>query len=64
VSLAPGDALRRWLRELKQSTRVDLPLLGALLLLSAVGLVVLYSASGGNAAQVGNQALGSPSASA
>jgi len=57
VSLSSGDRFARWFREIRQSTRVDLPLLGALVLLAMVGLVVLYSASGGNTAQVGNQAV-------
>lgn len=52
-----GRILRRWLGRLVRRPRVDLPLVGALLLLCGVGLVVLYSASRGNWAQVGSQAL-------
>jgi rod shape determining protein RodA len=47
---------RRWLDRLLARPVLDLPLLGALLLLCALGLIVLYSASGGNWTLVVNQA--------
>jgi rod shape determining protein RodA len=46
---------RRWLDRLLARPVLDLPLLGALLLLCALGLTVLYSASGGNWTLVFNQ---------
>jgi rod shape determining protein RodA len=46
---------RRWLDRLLARPVLDLPLLGALLLLCALGLTVLYSASGGNWTLVLNQ---------
>ena len=49
-------ALRRWTQRLWRRLPLDLPLTGALLLLAGIGLAVLYSASGGNWNQVGNQA--------
>ena len=49
-------AARRWARRLWRRLELDLPLLGALVLLAAIGLVVLYSASGASMGQVGNQA--------
>lgn len=48
--------VRVWARRMLRRVQIDLPLLGALVLLSALGLVVLYSASGANLSQVGNQA--------
>jgi rod shape determining protein RodA len=47
---------QRWLARLLARPVLDLPLLGALLLLCMVGLTVLYSASGGNLSLVLNQA--------
>ena len=49
-------ALRRWTQRLWRRLPLDLPLTGALLLLAGIGLAVLFSASGGNWNQVGNQA--------
>jgi rod shape determining protein RodA len=47
--------LRRWMARLLSRPTLDLPLLAALILLCGVGLVVLYSASGGNLNLVLNQ---------
>lgn len=46
---------RRWLARMLSRPAIDVPLLAALLLLCAIGLVVLYSASGGNWTLVFNQ---------
>ena len=48
---------RRWLARLLKRPRLDLPLLAGLVLLCAIGLAVLYSASGGSTAQVVNQSI-------
>jgi rod shape determining protein RodA len=48
--------LRRWMARLLSRPTLDLPLLAALVVLCGVGLVVLYSASGGNLNLVFNQA--------
>jgi rod shape determining protein RodA len=48
---------RRWLARVLSRPRLDLPLLVSLALLAALGLAVLYSASGGSAAQVTSQAM-------
>ncbi len=48
---------RRWVRRLWRRLELDLPLVAALVLLAAIGLAVLYSASGGHWSQVGNQAV-------
>ena len=48
---------RRWKQRLWRRIDLDLPLLGALLVLCVVGLGVLYSASAGSTDQVTNQAL-------
>ncbi len=48
--------VRRWMARLLSRPTLDLPLLAALVLLCGVGLVVLYSASGGNLNLVFNQA--------
>ena len=47
---------RRFLARIMTRPRIDLPLACGLLLLAAVGLVTLYSASGGNMSLVGGQA--------
>jgi len=49
-------AARRWKRRLWRRIDLDLPLLGALLLLCATGLAVLLSASAGSTDQVTSQA--------
>ncbi|PIV32034.1 MAG: rod shape-determining protein RodA [Lysobacterales bacterium CG02_land_8_20_14_3_00_62_12] len=51
-----GAIRRRWQRWWQRS-RLDLPLLGALLLVATVGLLVLFSASAEDPQQVLNQAL-------
>ncbi|WP_114240564.1 rod shape-determining protein RodA [Dyella sp. C9] len=48
--------LGRFLRRVMTRPRIDLPLAFGLLLLSATGLVTLYSASGGNMSMIGGQA--------
>jgi rod shape determining protein RodA len=48
---------RRFVARLLRRPRVDLPLLGGLVALCLIGLAVLYSASGGSAAQVVNQSV-------
>ncbi len=55
-SIAIKVYLRRWMARLLSRPTLDLPLLAALVLLCGVGLVVLYSASGGNLNLVFNQA--------
>ena len=58
MNLASGIGLLRSTgRRLLLNPGLDLPLLGALLLLSAIGLTVLYSASGANLSQVMNQGM-------
>ncbi len=51
------DALESRLGRVWRRARVDLPLIGALLLVCAVGLMTLYSASAENPRQVLNQSL-------
>jgi rod shape determining protein RodA len=48
--------LRRLLGRLLSRPRLDLPLIGGLVLLAAIGLTTLYSAGDGNLALVGGQA--------
>ena len=48
---------RRFVARLLRRPRLDLPLLGGLIVLCAIGLAVLYSASGGSSAQVVNQSI-------
>jgi len=49
--------VRRFFARLLKRPRLDLPLLGGLVALCVIGLAVLYSASGGSAAQVLNQSV-------
>ena len=48
---------RRFVARMLKRPRLDLPLLGGLLALCAIGLAVLYSASGASSAQVLNQSI-------
>ena len=57
MSVAFEAGIRRWWLRLKARRRIDLPLFVALLLLAALGLSVLYSASGGSTTQVMNQGI-------
>jgi len=50
------ERLVRVIRRLMTRPRIDIPLAFGLILLAGVGLVTLYSASGGNMAMIGGQA--------